>query len=128
MKLLLDTHLLIWAASEPTRLSTTARDSIEDSRNEVHFSVGSLWEIVIKSALQRSDFDVDASLLRRGLSDNGYRELTVDGRHVLAVGSLPAMHRDPFDRILIAQARTEGMSLLTTDAVMASYGSPVSLV
>ena len=124
----IDTHLLIWAASEPARLSAAARESIEDSRNELHFSVGSLREIVIMGSLQRSDFDVDASLLRRGLSDNGYRELRVDGNHVLAVGSLPAIHRDPFDRILIAQARSEGMSLLTADVTVASYGSPVSLV
>ena len=128
MKCLLDTHLLIWAASDPARLSSTARERIEDIDNDLYFSVASLWEIVIKNALGRADFRVDASRLRRGLSDNDYVELGVEGNHVLAVASLPALHRDPFDRVLIAQAKVEGLMLLTADGAMAGYGSPVSLV
>ena len=128
MKFLLDTHLLVWAASKPASLSAAARQAIEEPGNDLYFSVASLWEIVIKSALQREDFSVDASLLRRGLSDNGYDEIAIEGAHVLAVASLSTLHRVPFDRILIAQARVEGLVLLTADAVMAGYGSPVRLV
>ena len=128
MKCLLDTHLLIWAASSPDRLSRAARERIEDPDNELVFSVASLWEIVIKAGLGRDDFRVDAGRLSRGLTDNGYAELAIEGRHALAVASLPPLHRDPFDRILIAQASVEGFALLTADAAMAGYGGPVSLV
>ena len=128
MKCLLDTHLLLWVASSPDRLSAAARERIGNPENDLVFSVASVWEIVIKGALGRDDFRVDAGRLRRGLVDNGYAELAVEGRHALAVASLPPLHRDPFDRILIAQASVEGFSLLTADATMAGYGGPVSLV
>ena len=128
MKCLLDTHLLIWAASNPDRLSRAARERIEDPDNELVFSVASLWEIVVKAGLGRDDFRIDAGRLRRGLTDNGYTELAVEGGHALAVASMPPLHRDPFDRILIAQASVEGFALLTADAALAGYGGPVSLV
>ncbi len=87
-----------------------------------------LWEIVIKSGLGRDDSRADARLLRRGLLDNGYDELPVTGPHTLAVATLPPLHRDPFDRMLLAQAITEGIVLLTADPVMARYKAPVNLV
>ena len=126
MKLLLDTHLLLWSAAGSKRLSTEARALIEDPANEPWFSVTSLWEIVIKSALGRADFTVDASVLRRGLSDNGYRELSIEARHAITVASLPRLHADPFDRLLIGQARNEGLVFLTADRTLAGYGSPRS--
>jgi PIN domain nuclease of toxin-antitoxin system len=128
LKLLLDTHLLLWAASQPEMLSTEARALMEDPQNFLQFSAASLWEIAIKNGLGRSDFKVDPRLLRRGLIDNGYGELAVTSAHAVAVDSLPPIHKDPFDRILVAQATVEGIVLLTSDAVVAQYPGPVRLV
>ena len=125
MKLLLDTHLLLWAAGLPDRLSKTARELIEAEGSELIFSTASLWEIVIKRGLGREDFKVDPRLLRRGLLDNGYAELPISSEHVVAIDTLPPLHKDPFDRVLIAQALVEGIILLTTDGVVASYPAPV---
>jgi PIN domain nuclease of toxin-antitoxin system len=121
VKLLLDTHILIWAAISPQRLSADARDILNDPQNDLIFSVVSLWEIGIKSALGRSDFRVDARLLRRNLVDNGYEELAIAAEHTLAIGNLPMIHKDPFDRLLIAQALIEGVTLLTSDPLVAQY-------
>jgi PIN domain nuclease of toxin-antitoxin system len=128
MKLLLDTHLLLWAAGEPHRLPARARALIKDSANELIFSAASLWEIVIKRHLGRDDFRVDPRLLRRGLLDNAYHELPVTSEHAVAVDSLLPIHKDPFDRILIAQAIVEGLALLTVDPVVARYKGPVRKV
>jgi PIN domain nuclease of toxin-antitoxin system len=128
MKLLLDTHLLLWASGQPKKLSRKARTLIEAPDNELFFSAASLWEVVIKRALGREDFKVDPRLLRRGLLDNGYSELPVASEHVVAVESLPAIHKDPFDRILVAQAIVEGFALLTADSTVAQYGGPVRSV
>jgi len=128
MKLLLDTHLLLWAAGSPARLSETARLLLEDQQNELLFSAASLWEIVIKRGLGRSDFQVDARVLRRGLLDNGYGELTITSEHTVTIDSLPPIHKDPFDRILVAQATVEGIILLTADALVAQYPGPVRQV
>lgn len=128
MKLLLDTHLLLWAAGQPDRLSKTARDLIEAKGSELIFSTASLWEIVIKRGLGREDFKVDARLLRRGLLDNGYTELPIASEHVVAIDTLPPLHKDPFDRVLVAQALVEGIILLTTDEVVACYPAPVRAV
>ena len=125
MKLLLDTHLLLWAAGQPQRLSAAARALIEDAANELFFSAASLWEIVIKQGLGRDDFRVDARVLRRGLLDNGYRELPVSSEHVIAVATLPPIHKDPFDRLLVAQATVEGITLMTADPAVARYPGPV---
>src|SRR5690606_34592905 len=125
MKLLLDTHLLLWAASNPERLSPEACELISEIGNEILFSAASIWEIAIKNSLGRPDFVVDPRLLRRGLLDNGYAELPVASHHAVAIDSLPPIHKDPFDRILIAQAVSEGIILLTSDAIVASYASPV---
>lgn len=128
MKLLLDTHLLLWAAGQPDRLPAPARLLLSDPANELVFSVASLWEIAIKHGLGRDDFRVDARLLRRGLLDNGYSELPIVSEHAVAVDSLPPIHKDPFDRILVAQAAVEGITLLTVDPIMAEYPGPVRRV
>jgi PIN domain nuclease of toxin-antitoxin system len=128
MKLLLDTHLLLWAAAEPNRLSKQARSLIGNTENELLFSAASLWEVVIKRGLGREDFKVDARLLRRGLLDNGYNELPIMSEHVLATESLPPIHRDPFDRVLVAQATVEGITLLTVDSLVSRYPGPIRAV
>ena len=128
MKLLLDTHLLLWAAGIPERLPAEARALIEHPETEPIVSTASLWEVAIKSGLGRTDFDVDPRLLRRGLLENGYAELDVTGAHATAVDLLPPIHKDPFDRILIAQARIEGIMLLTADEVVARYPGPIRAV
>lgn len=128
MKLLLDTHLLLWAAGEPDRLSVSARSMLQDEANRLFFSSASIWEIVIKRGLRRDDFRVDPFRLRRLLVVNGYTELSVNSDHALAVDQLPPLHRDPFDRILIAQARTEGMVLLTGDGLVARYEEGIRYV
>ncbi|PRC92929.1 type II toxin-antitoxin system VapC family toxin [Solimicrobium silvestre] len=128
MKLLLDTQLLLWAAGEPERLSMEARSLIEITENELFFSAASLWEIAIKQSLGRDDFQVDARLLRRGLLDNGYSELPIGSEHAVAICSLPPIHKDPFDRMLVAQAMVEGIALLTSDSVVAQYPGPVRKV
>lgn len=128
MKLLLDTHLLLWAAGQPGRLPDAARTLINASDNDLFFSAASLWEIVIKRGLGREDFQVDARVLRRGLLDNGYGELPIGSDHAVAVEALPPLHKDPFDRILIAQAQVEGITLLTVDPQVARYPGPLRLV
>lgn len=125
MKLLLDTHLLLWAAGEPKKLSKSARALIDNPENELLFSVASLWEIAIKARLGRRDFKADVRLLRRGLLDNGYAELPILSDHVVAVESLPALHKDPFDRMLVAQATMEGITLLTSDSLIGRYPGPI---
>jgi PIN domain nuclease of toxin-antitoxin system len=125
MKLLLDTHLLLWAVGVSRRLSPAARNLIEDSNNELWFSSASLWEIAIKSATMREDFQVDPRLVRRTLLNNGYIELPVTGEHALAVADLPPLHKDPFDRMLIAQSIVEGITLLTADPTVARYPAPI---
>lgn len=127
MKLLLDTHLLIWAADNIERVPVAARALMTDPKNELIFSVASLWEIAIKSGLNRPDFQVNAGLLRRGLIDNGYRELPILSQHVIAIDALPPIHKDPFDRMLIAQATVEGILLLTDDSTVARYPGPLML-
>ena len=128
MKLLLDTHLILWAAGEPEKLPSGAVDLIENAESELLFSAASLWEIAIKSGLGRDDFRVNARLLRRGLIDNGYSELPITGEHTLMIDTLPSIHKDPFDRLLVAQAISEGIVLLTSDDLVAKYAGPVRLV
>jgi PIN domain nuclease of toxin-antitoxin system len=128
MRLLLDTHILLWGAFEPARLSRAASSLIESPNNEISFSALSLWEIAIKTSRGRADFRVDAGALRRGLFDNGYAELAVTGAHAAALAGLPPIHKDPFDRMLVAQAMIEGLTLLTADPAIAKYPGPVRLV
>jgi PIN domain nuclease of toxin-antitoxin system len=128
VKLLLDTHLLLWAAGKPERLSKKARALIEKDEHELFFSSASLWEIVIKRNLGRDDFKADARILRRGLLDNGYSELPIASDHVVAVDGLPQHYKDPFDRVLVAQAIVEGITLVTSDPTVAKYGGSITLV
>lgn len=125
MKLLLDTHVLLWAASEPSKVPPKVRSLILESDNDLFFSAASIWEIAIKSQLGRADFDIDPHILRRGLIDNGYLELPINVEHALAVLALPHLHKDPFDRMLVAQATVEGFVLLTSDEQVAAYPGPI---
>lgn len=125
MNLLLDTHLLLWAASAPERLSKKARALLLDPANRLLFSSASLWEIGIKRALGRNDFTVDPRRFWRLLVAHGYQEIAVGSEHALLAGELPPHHKDPFDRILVAQARVEGLTLLTVDRAVTKYGAPV---
>ena len=128
MRLLLDTHLLLWAAGPSPRLSIEARRLIDDPDNALVVSAASLWEIAVKSGLRRPNFRIDAALLRRNLLNNSYQELAVTGEHAVAVAALPLLHRDPFDRILVAQSIVEGITLLTSDPRVAQYPAPVRRV
>ncbi len=125
MKLLLDTHILLWAAHGSPRLPARAAVLIRHAENELLFSAASLWEVAIKSGLGRPEFQIDPRILRRGLMDNGYAELPVTGEHAAAVISLPPIHKDPFDRMLIAQAMVEGVTLVTADSDLPDYGAPI---
>lgn len=125
MKLLLDTHLLLWGSIIPERVPVAARSMMEDPAHQLMFSAASLWEIAIKKNLGRADFQVDPALLRRNLLDNDYTELAVTGRHAVAVAGLPALHKDPFDRMLVAQAMADGLLLLTVDPSVAQYSGPI---
>lgn len=128
MKLLIDTHLLLWAASDDAKLPRLARELIGDPDHTPCFSAASLWEIAIKRGLGRSDFQADPRMLRRGLLDNGYVEWPVTSEHAVAIDTLPMIHKDPFDRLLLAQARSEGAILLSADDQLARYSDPVRLV
>jgi len=128
VKLLVDTHLLLWAADQPNRLSPAARAVLGNPAHELLFSAASLWEVALKPGLGRTDFRTDARVLRRGLLDNGYRELPIVGEHAVTIDNLPPIHKDPFDRILVAQSITEGITLLTADPVVARYPGPVRRV
>lgn len=128
MKLLLDTHLLLWIVDQYERLSAQARRLIIDPDNEVWFSTASIWEVAIKYGRGRDDFRADPRVLRRGLLDNRYQELPVTGEHAVAVAMLPPLHRDPFDRMLVAQSIVEGITLLTGDPLVAQYPAPVQRV
>jgi len=119
MNLLLDTHILLWAAED--KLPTDASRYITDMANTLFFSPASIWEIIIKCSLNRSDFNVDPSSLYNGLINAGYLELPINGRHALLVRSLPLLHKDPFDRILIAQSACEGIAFLTSDELISQY-------
>ncbi len=125
MKLLLDTQVLLWAAGNSKRLTASARKLLNDPGNELCFSAASLWEITIKSSLGRNDLRVEPRVLRRGLLDNGYTELPITSQHAVGVDGLPDIHRDPFDRLLLAQALSEGITLVTGDALLATYPGPI---
>jgi len=128
MRLLVDTHLLLWAVAKSRRLSKAARSLLEDPANEVFFSAASLWEIVIKSSLRKEDFGVDVAVLRPALARMGFTELPVSGAHAERLASLPPLHKDPFDRMLVAQSLAEPLLLLTNDGVLGGYGESVKVV
>ncbi|PTN34924.1 type II toxin-antitoxin system VapC family toxin [Desulfonatronum sp. SC1] len=128
MKLLLDTHILLWAAGNPEKLSEKARAILLEPSNSLFFSAASIWEVVIKQGLGRDDFKVDAQRLRKMLILNRYSELSITSEHVLRVHALPTLHKDPFDRLLIAQSLSEGMLLLTVDEAVIAYQGGVLAV
>ncbi|WP_395947589.1 type II toxin-antitoxin system VapC family toxin [Caedibacter taeniospiralis] len=128
MKLILDTHVLLWVASDSKKLSAETRRILNDTKNELFFSVASIWEVAIKQSLARDDFNVDARLLRRGLLDHGYSELPILSEHVVEINNLPMIHKDPFDRLLIAQSMVEGIILLTSDELVAQYQGMIKKV
>ena len=123
-RILLDTHLLLWAFAAPERLPIRARKRIDVS--EVFVSAASIWEVSIKASLGK--IQADASLLFAEIEPAGFTLLPISGDHAVAVGLLPSIHRDPFDRMLVAQARTEPLILLTNDAALAGYGEGIEVV
>ena len=125
MNLLLDTHILLWAAID--NLPQSAAKYVEDTNNTLFFSSASIWETIIKKGLGQIGFDIDPFALYSGLLDAGYKELTITSRHILAMSVLPNLHKDPFDRLLIAQAASESMPLLTADKLLAQYPGPIIL-
>ena len=125
---LLDTHLVLWAAAGSARLPAAVAERLGDPSFVPVYSVASLWEVVIKSALGRPDFRVDAHALRRGLRAGAWEELAIGAPHVLAVGTLAALHADPFDRLLLAQATAEGLPFWTQDGAVLAYGAPAAAV
>jgi len=128
LRLLLDTRLLIWAAAGAPQLSSAARTLLDDPGNALFFSAASLWEIAIKTGLGREDFRVDPARLHRGLLENGYAALPIMVAHAVAVNSLPRLHKDPFDRLLLAQAGVENLTLVTADAALAHYPGAITVV
>jgi len=128
VKLLLDTHILLWAAGQPEKLSDATRVLLTTPENSLFFSAASIWEIVIKLGLGREDFKIDPYRLRKMLVVHGYAELPVTAEHALKVHLLPYLHKDPFDRLLLAQARVEGLLLLTSDAAVSQYQESVLTV
>jgi PIN domain nuclease of toxin-antitoxin system len=124
-RLLPDTHMLLWLADDSPNLPTSAADLLRSEENEVFFSAASIWEISIKYGLHRPHFVVDPRMLRKGLLKIGFKELPIVSEHVIAVSNLPNIHRDPFDRLLVAQAQVESLMLMTTDKKLAQYGPHV---
>ncbi|RWX76820.1 type II toxin-antitoxin system VapC family toxin [Neorhizobium lilium] len=128
MRVLPDSHILAWFAEDDEKLTAEMREILEDDSNELFFSAASIWELAIKRALNRHGFNIEPRMLERSLVENDFTELPVTSRHALAVESLPPIHKDPFDRILIAQSMSEGMLLLTSDETIARYSGPIRLV
>ncbi len=125
MNYLVDTHLLLWAAEESPRLSRNAQKLMNDAKSVLYFSVASIWEISIKSGLGRSDFQVEPQQLRRSLMGSGWNEIAISSEHAVATVNLPPLHKDPFDRLILAQAQVEGYTLLTSDKIVAKYPGAV---
>jgi len=128
VRILLDSHLLVWISEGSPRLPKIVERLLEDDNHRFFFSAVSLWELAIKSALGKSDYRVDVMQLYSELLDNRYEELPLNSRHAFALAGLPPIHKDPFDRILIAQSISEGMLLLTSDETIARYDGAIQLV
>jgi PIN domain nuclease of toxin-antitoxin system len=127
MNVLLDTHAFLWWAQDDPMLSQHAREVLGSGEVAVFFSVASVWEIVVKTSLGRLVFRQDpASVIGELLETNGFQVLPIHLRHALALAELPAIHSDPFDRMLVAQARSEGLALLTADRWIGQY--PVDII
>ena len=128
MKVLLDTHIMLWAMTDDPRLSKVAREVIEDGRNELYFSVVSLCEISLKHKIHGDQMPVSARKAREAFASNGYLELPFVSSHAESMDDLPMLHRDPFDRMILAQAKGEGMKLLSHDNRFPAYGDFVVAV
>lgn len=128
MKFLLDTQIVLWALFDAPQLNLETRALLNDRENQFLFSAINIWEIGIKSGLKRPDFLYDPRVIRRQLIEDGYEELPVLSRHAVEIDVLPPIHKDPFDRMLIAQAMVEGITLLTADPVIAKYPGPIRKV
>jgi PIN domain nuclease of toxin-antitoxin system len=128
VRLLLDTHILVWALIEPARLRPAVRETLESRENEILFSAASIWEIAIKAALGRGDFGVAPEAFVEEALYAGFAELPVRSNAALRVAGLPRHHRDPFDRLLVAQAMTEPAMLYTADALLGAYSELVVII
>jgi PIN domain nuclease of toxin-antitoxin system len=128
MNLLLDTHIALWAITDHPSLSNRAREWIGHPRNTVWVSAASLWEIAIKHRLGRGDMPVSARQALDYFQRSGYRLLPIEPEHTLALETLPPHHQDPFDRLLVAQALTEPMRLITHDTHVARYSDTIVFV
>jgi PIN domain nuclease of toxin-antitoxin system len=125
MRVLLDTHILLWALLQPARLGAARRRVLESPENRIYFSAVNIWEIAIKRALDRPDFTAEPAPIRAAALDTGFEELPVSGEHAAGVRGLPDHHRDPFDRLLIAQARHEPLLLMSDDPLVSRYAVPL---
>ena len=125
---LLDTHLVLWAAFEPAKLSAKASKLLRSRDAPLAFSLATLWEVAIKTSLGRPGFSVDPLKLHHALLAEGFIELPIQALHIARVASLPWVHRDPFDRLLVAQSIVERWTLLTADATLKRYGRFVRVV
>ncbi len=128
MRLLLDTNILIWAVDKPDVLDLQTQSALRDKANDVCFSAASIWEIAIKAGLGKSGFAVDPDVIAEAARTTGFIELPVGSRDASGVQHLPAHHKDPFDRLLIAQALAGPYQFLTSDALLTAYSPLVSLV
>jgi PIN domain nuclease of toxin-antitoxin system len=128
VRLLLDTQILIWAAYEPDQLPDKVRSLLLDGNNQLLFSTVSIWEVSIKFQLNKPDFRVNPGMLYDGLLANGYSELWVNALHAMGITRLPMLHKDPFDRLLIAQAIAESVTLLTCDATISRYSPDILFI
>ena len=122
MRLLLDTHILLWALTDDARLPERARELLLDSHNEVFFSAASVWEIAIKRTLRRETLSISAEEAARFFRAAGYEELAVSSTHAAKVENLPPIHADPFDRLLIAQALEQQIAMVSRDPLIEAYG------
>ena len=122
MNLLLDTHALLWSAEAPARLSAKARSELENAANDLFFSAASSWEIAIELSLQKLRLSISLDDFAKLLASKDIFELPVEGAHASKVASMPFHHPDPFDRLLIAQAQVEGLSLASKDDEFDAYG------
>lgn len=128
MRILLDTHLLLWAMAASRKLPRNVKSQLLDSHNDIYYSAASLWEIAIKRGLQRADFRIDIEALMEALPASGFLELPITAAHAAGVARLPPIHKDPFDRLLVAQSMAEPLTLLTNDAVLADYWDGVKVI
>lgn len=125
MSFLADTHILVWAAQEPERLPKDVRELFENEHSDIRFSVISVWEVALKAARRPDQFPFGPDRFRNALLENGLSEIPVNGQHAVMVETLQPIHGDPFDRMLIAQAMCEGLTLITADTLIARYSAPI---